>query len=173
MNKHGDERQQKRTDVRETESEILGHPPARLLRWGYGITGGILALTICTLWLGRLPENLHTSFALTQAPDSTTGLAAQAWVSKNVIGRVQRGQAVSITFAVYPPNRYGTVNGVVQSTARTPGMNGHYEVIITFPEGFRTTFGTTLNVEADMEGEAVIRLREENLIGTLLTRTGE
>ncbi len=160
-----DDQTEKSGKVREMEHEVLGRPPRRLLRWGYVVNAVILVLTVCVLALGRLPENLHAPLVLSRSVGAV--LVGNVWVDKNDIGRIRPGQNVKVDFVVYPSGEFGMVDARVEATSRVP-QNGRYAVQVSFPNGFRTDRQQVLDVCEGMEGEAIIHLREKNLVNRLL-----
>lgn len=93
------------------------------------------------------------------------------------IGKVQVGQTAHVKVNNYPYMEYGLIKGKVSSISRLsnkvkiPSANqtesNVYRIIIAFPNGLRTNFGKTLDLDFESQGTSEIITRPKRLIERL------
>lgn len=94
------------------------------------------------------------------------------------IGKVKVGQTANVKVNNYPYMEYGLIKGQVSSISRLANKikqssNGAmdeenvYRVLISFPEGLKTNFGRTLDLDFESQGTAEIITKPKRLIERL------
>lgn len=93
------------------------------------------------------------------------------------IGKVKIGQTANVKINNYPYTEYGLIKGEVSSISRlstkmkvsadTPNEGNVYRIIITFPNGMRTNFDKTLELDFESQGTSEIITRPKRLIERL------
>ncbi len=90
------------------------------------------------------------------------------------IGKVKIGQDVNIKLDNFPYDEYGSINGKVKSISHmsnvTKTANGDinsYLVVVAFPEGSRTNYDRTLDLNFETKGMAEIITKRKKLIHRL------
>lgn len=89
-------------------------------------------------------------------------------------GKVQVGQRVNVKLNNYPYDEYGSIKGIVQSisviTSKIKTENGDaeaYRVMVEFPDGSVTNYGTKLDLNFESKGTAEIITKNKRLIQRL------
>ena len=93
-------------------------------------------------------------------------------------GRVNIGQEVIVKLDDYPYTEYGSIHGVIKrisattneqttNTANSPTKLNTYLIILEFPEGLKTNYGSVLNFHYDAKGTAEIIIHKRKLIDRL------
>jgi multidrug efflux pump subunit AcrA (membrane-fusion protein) len=70
-------------------------------------------------------------------------------------GKVKPGQSVNIKLSGYPYLEYGVVKGIVKSKSLVPSEDT-YVIDVFMPEGLKTLYGITLDLNQKMQGNAEI-----------------
>lgn len=94
------------------------------------------------------------------------------------IGKVKVGQTANVKVNNYPYMEYGLIKGQVSSISRLANKikqssNGAmdeenvYRILISFPEGLKTNFGRTLDLDFESQGTAEIITKPKRLIERL------
>lgn len=94
------------------------------------------------------------------------------------IGKVKIGQTVNVKVSNYPYMEYGLIKGKVssisrlsnkikQSSAETDKEGNVYRIVIAFPNGLKTNFGKTLELDFESQGTAEIITKPKRLIERL------
>ncbi len=83
-------------------------------------------------------------------------------------GKVLPGQRVILKFDNYPYHEFGTVRGQVISKALVP-KDEQYAIIVSLPDGLRTSHKNTLRFEQQLQGKAEIITADKSF----LERVGE
>ena len=79
-------------------------------------------------------------------------------------GKVREGQRVVMKFDSYPYDRYGVVQGQVQSKALLPRDNKTISVRVALPHRLKTNRGYELKFDQQMIGSAEIITEERRFI---------
>ena len=89
-------------------------------------------------------------------------------------GKVETGQTANVKINKYPFDEYGLLKGRVESISRMSnkielrdGFGEVYQVIISFPDGFKSNFGIQLNLDFDTKGTVEIITKSKRLIERL------
>jgi len=83
-------------------------------------------------------------------------------------GKVLPGQRVILKFDNYPYHEFGTVRGQVISKALVP-KDEQYAIIVSLPDGLKTSHKNTLPFEQQLQGKAEIITDDKSF----LERIGE
>lgn len=93
------------------------------------------------------------------------------------IGKVKVGQTANVKVNNYPYMEYGLIKGKVSSISRltnkiktpsaTQAESSVYRILITFPNGLRTNFDKTLDLDFESQGTSEIITRPKRLIERL------
>lgn len=81
----------------------------------------------------------------------------------NGSGKVVPGQKVIIKLFGYPYPEYGTLRGEVASKALVPKDN-QYAILVTLPEGLRTSYNKTIPFEQRLQGKAEIVTEDKRFL---------
>ena len=103
-------------------------------------------------------------------PPNGSGMVGMVELPLAVAGKVHEGQRVVIKFYSYPYDRFGIVQGEVQSKALLPRDNKTISVRVALPKGLRTNRGITLDFDQHMTGSAEIVTEERRFIERLFDK---
>ena len=89
-------------------------------------------------------------------------------------GKVEVGQTANVKISKFPYDEYGLLKGRVESISRVSnrietreGTGEAYQVIISFPDGFRSNYGIHLPLDFESKGMVEIITRPKRLIERL------
>jgi HlyD family secretion protein len=111
-------------------------------------------------------ENLNVregELVISVVPENAGEIVGIVELSMAGSGKVKPGQKVNVKFEAFPYMEYGMVTGLVKTVSQVPS-NQTYAVLVTFPEGLKTTYNTEINFNQDMQGEAEIITDDERLL---------
>jgi HlyD family type I secretion membrane fusion protein len=100
---------------------------------------------------------------MTVVPSKTTQMQGNAKLAIAGSGKVEIGQNVNIKLDGFPFYEYGIVHGKVETMSAVP-REGHYDVLISLPNGLMTSYKKDLRFQQQMEGTAEIITKERRLI---------
>ena len=100
---------------------------------------------------------------MTVVPSKTTVMQGNAKLAIAGSGKVEIGQRVNIKLDGFPFHEYGIVHGKVETMSAVP-REGHYDVLITLPNGLMTSYKKDLRFQQQMEGVAEIITKERRLL---------
>ncbi len=103
-------------------------------------------------------------------PPNGSGIVGMVELPLAVAGKVHEGQRVVIKFYSYPYDRFGIVQGQVQSKALLPRDNKTISVRVTLPKGLHTDRGINLDFDQHMTGSAEIVTEERRFIERLFDK---
>ena len=103
-------------------------------------------------------------------PPNGSGIVGMVELPLAVAGKVHEGQRVVIKFYSYPYDRFGIVQGEVQSKALLPRDNKTISVRVTLPKGLYTNRGIKLDFDQHMTGSAEIVTEERRFIERLFDK---
>ncbi len=104
---------------------------------------------------------------LTIIPDDAGELVGRLQLSILRSGKVNTGLKVNIKFDNYPYMEYGMVTGTIKSISAIP-EDQFYLAEITFPNGLKTNYGKTLELQNEITGTAEIITEELRLMQRFL-----
>jgi HlyD family secretion protein len=96
-------------------------------------------------------------------------ISARAFLPRAGAAKVRAGQHAIVKLDDYPFDEYGGLRAVIADVAPI-ARDDRYAVTLRFPEGFRTSFGKTLDTQAEMRGVAEITTEDRTLFGRLFDR---
>ena len=103
-----------------------------------------------------------------------TSIIGEAVIPANGAGKVSLGMPVNIKLAEYPYDEYGMLTGRVEkishmthSLATQSGTINVYRVLIGLPDGLKTNYGITLDINPEAKGVAEIITKPRRLIERL------
>lgn len=89
-------------------------------------------------------------------------------VSSVGFGKVKMGQLVNVRLNGFPYMEYGILKGQISSIASVPEIlsdgSASYTVAVDFPNGFISTYGKEFPLIQQMDGDAMIVIRERRII---------
>ncbi len=97
-------------------------------------------------------------------PPNGSGIVGMVELSLMGSGKVRQGQRVVMKFDSYPYDRYGVVQGQVQSKALLPRDNKTISVRVALPNRLQTNRGYDLKFDQQMIGSAEIITEERRFI---------
>lgn len=115
---------------------------------------------------GRLTSQQPISFGdvlFTVVPPDSTFLV-EASLPANGSGKVKVGQAVHVEPEGFPKAEYGRLVGTVSHIATTPNANG-YRVIISLPNGLKTSFHRSLPFKPEMPVHVEVVTQDRSALG--------
>lgn len=89
-------------------------------------------------------------------------IIAQAELPLYNSGKVHEGQKVNILLESFPPERYGSIAGIITSISSIPD-NGKYSVQISLPDKLKTTEGKNIEFKQQLAGTTEIITEELTL----------
>lgn len=105
---------------------------------------------------------------MTVVPPQTDTLIGRMLLPIAGSGKVMPGQRVILKFDNYPYHEFGTVRGQVISKALVP-KDEQYSIIVSLPDGLRTSHKNVLRFEQQLQGKAEIVTDDKSF----LERIGE
>jgi multidrug resistance efflux pump len=100
-------------------------------------------------------------------PENAGEIIGKIELPINGAGNVKTGQRVNVKFDNFPYMEYGMVLGVIKSISLVTNNNA-YSVLISLPEGLKTTYNKDIMFSQDMQGEAEIITDDLRLIERIL-----
>jgi multidrug resistance efflux pump len=97
-------------------------------------------------------------------PPNGSGIVGMVELNLSISGKVREGQRVVMKFDSYPYDKYGTVQGQVQSKALLPRDNRTISVRVALPNRLHTNRGYDLKFDQQMIGSAEIITEERRFI---------
>ena len=88
----------------------------------------------------------------------------------SISGKVREGQRVVMRFDSYPYDKYGIVQGLVQSKALLPRDNKTISIRIALPNRLHTNRGYDLKFDQQMLGSSEIITEERRFIERLFDK---
>ena len=89
-------------------------------------------------------------------------------------GKVEIGQNVNVKINKFPYDEYGFLKGKVESISRISnkietreGTGEVYQVVISFPDGFKSNYGINLALDFESKGTAEIVIKSKRLVDRL------
>jgi multidrug resistance efflux pump len=96
-------------------------------------------------------------------PSRTNEMQGNAKLPIAGSGKVEIGQDVNIKLDGFPFYEYGIIHGEVQTMSAVP-REGHYDILISLPEGLITSYNKDLRFQQQMEGIAEIITKDRRLM---------
>lgn len=100
-------------------------------------------------------------------PDNTGEIIGKIELPLNGAGKVKAGQRVNVKFHNFPYMEYGMVRGRIKSISLVTSNNA-YSVLVSFPEGLKTSYDTEIMFSQDMQGVAEIITDDLRLIERII-----
>jgi hypothetical protein len=97
-------------------------------------------------------------------PPNGSGIVGMVELPLAISGKVREGQRVVMKFDSYPYDRFGFVQGQVQSKALLPRDNRTISVRVALPNRLKTNRGFDLKFDQQMIGSAEIITEERRFI---------
>jgi len=102
-------------------------------------------------------------------PKNNQPILGRLLVPAQNFGKVQVGQRVQIYLDNYPFEEYGVLSAKVEDFSKLP-QQGQYRVIISFPEGLNTNYGSMIPARQHLQGQAEIITKERRLMDRLFDK---
>lgn len=103
-------------------------------------------------------------------PQNSSGIIGMVELPLSISGKVREGQRVVMRFDSYPYDKYGIVQGLVQSKALLPRDNKTISIRIALPNRLHTNRGYDLKFDQQMLGSSEIITEERRFIERLFDK---
>jgi hypothetical protein len=96
---------------------------------------------------------------------------AEGQLPQAASGKIAVGTTAYLELDAYPAREFGQLPAEVTQIALTATATGQgYRLLLTLPDGLRTTYGIDLPVRQELSARAVLLSEERTLLGRLLHR---
>jgi len=96
-------------------------------------------------------------------PDTSSKILGRVNLPLRKSGKVKIGQEVHIKLDNYPYEEYGIVLAKVSKIGTLPNQN-FYTIDVGFPQGLKTSYGTGIQFQQQMQGSAIIITEKLSLL---------
>jgi multidrug resistance efflux pump len=150
-------------------AEALDNLTAELANWEKKFVlktfiSGIVSFT--SIWSEN--QNVREGdMVMSVIPENAGEIIGKIELPINGAGNVKTGQRVNVKFDNFPYMEYGMVLGEIKSISLVTNNNA-YSVLISLPDGLKTSYNKDIMFSQDMQGEAEIITDDLRLIERIL-----